>query len=96
MSRVAVVVGVGPGLGTALARRFHEEGYAVALLARRGVSIEALAAVVPPLAADSEEQVPPLGPSDQTHPSVPPPSAAAVSVVGASTSITNDSLVGRR
>ncbi|MEZ4337123.1 MAG: SDR family oxidoreductase [Sandaracinaceae bacterium] len=47
MSRVAVVVGVGPGLGTALARRFHEEGYAVALLARRGVSIEALAAELP-------------------------------------------------
>ena len=31
---VCVVVGVGPGNGTALARRFHTEGYAVALLAR--------------------------------------------------------------
>jgi len=31
---VCVVVGVGPGNGAALARRFHAEGYVVALLAR--------------------------------------------------------------
>ena len=31
---VCVVVGVGPGNGAALARRFHAEGFAVALLAR--------------------------------------------------------------
>ena len=31
---VCVVAGVGPGNGAALARRFHAEGYAVALLAR--------------------------------------------------------------
>lgn len=31
---VCAVVGVGPGNGAALARRFHKEGYAVALLAR--------------------------------------------------------------
>jgi NAD(P)-dependent dehydrogenase (short-subunit alcohol dehydrogenase family) len=31
---VCVVVGVGPGNGAALARRFHAEGYALALLAR--------------------------------------------------------------
>ena len=31
---VCVVVGVGPGNGAAFARRFHAEGYAVALLAR--------------------------------------------------------------
>jgi NAD(P)-dependent dehydrogenase (short-subunit alcohol dehydrogenase family) len=31
---VCVVVGVGPGNGSALARRFHTEGYALALLAR--------------------------------------------------------------
>ena len=31
---VCVVVGVGPGNGAALARRFHVEGFAVALLAR--------------------------------------------------------------
>src|ERR1700675_1029158 len=33
--RVCAVVGVGPGNGAALARRFAAEGYAVALLARR-------------------------------------------------------------
>ena len=32
---VAVVVGVGPGLGGALVRRYAQEGYAVAALARR-------------------------------------------------------------
>jgi len=32
--KVCVVVGVGPGNGAALSRRFAEEGYAVALLAR--------------------------------------------------------------
>ena len=32
---VCVVVGVGPGNGAALARRFAAEGYQVALLARR-------------------------------------------------------------
>jgi len=31
---VCVVVGVGPGNGAAIARRFHDDGYAVALLAR--------------------------------------------------------------
>ena len=34
MSKVAVIVGVGPGNGAAFARRFAAEGYAVALLAR--------------------------------------------------------------
>ncbi|MCG8504310.1 MAG: SDR family NAD(P)-dependent oxidoreductase, partial [Sphingomonadales bacterium] len=34
MSKVAVIVGVGPGNGAAFARRFTAEGYAVALLAR--------------------------------------------------------------
>jgi len=32
--RVAVIAGVGPGLGASLARRFHEEGSAVGLFAR--------------------------------------------------------------
>jgi NAD(P)-dependent dehydrogenase (short-subunit alcohol dehydrogenase family) len=32
--KVAAVVGVGPGLGAAIARRFSREGYAVALMAR--------------------------------------------------------------
>jgi len=33
--RVAAVLGVGPGLGAAIARRFAAEGFAVALMARR-------------------------------------------------------------
>src|SRR5262252_699912 len=32
--KVAVVAGVGPGIGAALARRFAKAGYAVAMLAR--------------------------------------------------------------
>lgn len=34
-AKVAVVVGVGPGLGAAVARRFAREGFAVALMARK-------------------------------------------------------------
>ena len=45
---IAVVVGVGPGLGSAAARRFAREGYRVALVARRADSLtptaEAIAA----------------------------------------------------
>ena len=37
--RVAAVLGVGPGLGTALARRFAREGFAVALMARSEESV---------------------------------------------------------
>ena len=37
---VALITGVGPGTGAALARRFSDGGYAVAMLARnRGVTI---------------------------------------------------------
>lgn len=39
---VCVVAGVGPGNGAALARKFHAEGYAVALLARSKETIGAL------------------------------------------------------
>ncbi|MFF4113747.1 SDR family NAD(P)-dependent oxidoreductase [Streptomyces sp. NPDC001714] len=42
MSSVAIV-GAGPGLGAAVARRFGREGFAVALLARDGERLEALA-----------------------------------------------------
>jgi NAD(P)-dependent dehydrogenase (short-subunit alcohol dehydrogenase family) len=38
--KVAAVLGVGPGLGTAVAKRFAREGYAVALMARREESVE--------------------------------------------------------
>ena len=41
--RVCVVVGVGPGNGAALGRRFAKEGYAVALLARTTDTSEPLA-----------------------------------------------------
>ncbi|MGI8911670.1 MAG: SDR family NAD(P)-dependent oxidoreductase [Rubrobacteraceae bacterium] len=38
--KVAAVLGVGPGLGSAIARRFSHEGFAVALMARREESVE--------------------------------------------------------
>lgn len=44
---VCAVVGVGPGNGTALARRFAAEGHAVALLARTTATTEPLAAALP-------------------------------------------------
>lgn len=44
--RVAVVIGVGPGLGAAVARRFAREGYAVALVARRDESLAPVAAAI--------------------------------------------------
>lgn len=44
MSRTAVIAGVGPGLGASLAEKFHDEGCAVALLARSTEFIERLAA----------------------------------------------------
>jgi NAD(P)-dependent dehydrogenase (short-subunit alcohol dehydrogenase family) len=40
---VAIVVGVGPGLGAALVRRFAREGMAVAMAARQGDRLAALA-----------------------------------------------------
>ncbi|MCA9689711.1 MAG: SDR family NAD(P)-dependent oxidoreductase [Nannocystaceae bacterium] len=43
---VAVVVGAGPGLGGAVARRFAREGFAVALLARREESVAGDAAAI--------------------------------------------------
>src|SRR4051812_26277035 len=44
--KVAVVVGVGPGLGRALALRFARGGFAVALLARQEASLEPVQAEV--------------------------------------------------
>jgi NADP-dependent 3-hydroxy acid dehydrogenase YdfG len=44
---VCAVVGIGPGNGAALARRFAKEGYAVALLARRTETSDRLAAELP-------------------------------------------------
>lgn len=45
--RVCAVVGVGPGNGAALARRFAAEGCAVALLARRTELIQEIASTLP-------------------------------------------------
>jgi len=45
--RVALVTGVGPGTGAAIARRFHEGGYRVAALARDGERLAALATELP-------------------------------------------------
>jgi NAD(P)-dependent dehydrogenase (short-subunit alcohol dehydrogenase family) len=45
--KVCVVVGVGPGNGAALGRRFSREGYAVALLARTTETSAPLAASLP-------------------------------------------------
>ena len=44
---VCVVVGVGPGNGAAIARRFAKEGYAVALLARKTDLTQKLASTMP-------------------------------------------------
>jgi NADP-dependent 3-hydroxy acid dehydrogenase YdfG len=44
---VCAVFGVGPGNGEAFARRFSQDGYAVALMARRGDVIDPLAAELP-------------------------------------------------
>lgn len=49
--RVCVVSGVGPGTGTALSRRFAEGGYRVAMLARDGARLSALAREIPGSAA---------------------------------------------
>jgi NAD(P)-dependent dehydrogenase (short-subunit alcohol dehydrogenase family) len=45
--KVCVVIGVGPGNGAALGRRFAKEGYAVALLARTTQTSGPLAATLP-------------------------------------------------
>jgi NAD(P)-dependent dehydrogenase (short-subunit alcohol dehydrogenase family) len=46
-SPVAVVTGVGPGTGAAIARRFAREGYAVAMLARNHERLVALEREIP-------------------------------------------------
>jgi NAD(P)-dependent dehydrogenase (short-subunit alcohol dehydrogenase family) len=47
VNRVALVTGVGPGTGAAVARRFASGGYDVAMLARDGERLRALAREIP-------------------------------------------------
>jgi NAD(P)-dependent dehydrogenase (short-subunit alcohol dehydrogenase family) len=46
-TKVCAVVGIGPGNGASIARRFAAEGYAVALLARRTDTSDTLAKALP-------------------------------------------------
>ena len=62
--RVAAVLGVGPGLGAAVARRFAGEGFAVAMMARREESlaqiqqdIEGDGGTALPVSADATDSV---------------------------------------
>jgi NADP-dependent 3-hydroxy acid dehydrogenase YdfG len=47
MDKVGLVTGVGPGTGSAIARRFHEGGYRVAALARDTARLDRLAEELP-------------------------------------------------
>jgi NAD(P)-dependent dehydrogenase (short-subunit alcohol dehydrogenase family) len=60
--KTAAILGVGPGLGAAVARRFAREGFAVALMARREASvsdvrreIEAAGGTALPISADATD-----------------------------------------
>lgn len=44
MTKTAIIFGVGPGLGTSIARRLGREGYRLALVARRQERLDAIAA----------------------------------------------------
>ena len=55
VNRVAVITGVGPGLGAALARRFARDGFSLALIARSRHFVDQLAQELPsalPVTAD--------------------------------------------
>jgi NAD(P)-dependent dehydrogenase (short-subunit alcohol dehydrogenase family) len=46
MSKVAIVIGAGPGLGAAAARRFAREGFTVGVVARKPGTVEPLAQAI--------------------------------------------------
>ena len=55
MNPLAIITGVGPGTGTAMARRFAEGGYQVAMIARNAERLDAIAGDLPgsfPVACD--------------------------------------------
>ncbi|MGM0575995.1 MAG: SDR family NAD(P)-dependent oxidoreductase [Myxococcota bacterium] len=54
LAGVAAVVGVGPGLGAAVARRFAREGYAVGLVARHREPLEPVADAVREVGGEAE------------------------------------------
>ncbi|WP_028923137.1 SDR family NAD(P)-dependent oxidoreductase [Pseudonocardia acaciae] len=57
MAKAAVIVGIGPGLGTAVARRFAREGFSLAVIARGRRTVEAAAGVpVLSLTADATDE----------------------------------------
>ena len=68
---VCAILGVGPGNGIAIARRFDAAGHALALCARRGPEMEAAAGVSPPPAA-----TPATSPTPPRSPRRPRPSPA--------------------
>ena len=47
MKPLAIITGVGPGTGAAMARRFHDGGYRVAMIARNAERLDALAKELP-------------------------------------------------
>jgi NAD(P)-dependent dehydrogenase (short-subunit alcohol dehydrogenase family) len=47
MKPLAIITGVGPGTGSAMARRFHDGGYRVAMIARNAERLEKLADELP-------------------------------------------------
>ena len=60
--KVAAILGIGPGLGAAVARRFSREGFALALMARREEALETVQAdihksggVALPVSADATD-----------------------------------------
>lgn len=63
MSKVIALFGAGSGLGTAVARRFGQEGYSVALVARRRGPLDALASTL-----RSEGIKTTVFPADLSHP----------------------------